>query len=446
MTHLMLSSAFPKVPIHVLRRQGIRCFLSKTEFEDWSKVVVESRKDVETTPIADGNTVAPFLCDVNPFAEQRLRFAKGLGEKGTSSYATVEATWPITTDEVLAKDVNHAKSWSSFRLGKFYQALDALTADSAYLHTDGHAKGLAMVTAGHYFSRKLERTVDDADVTMRCYPTAVGNSSIEIRTDGLQNGRLINFCHTTMVCVDAKTLRPAKGMIPTLIEDPLDPFQSKRSELAQLHSKVRHQRAGQSVSLYSRDLTHPPSDEEMQQIHNMHRDAIQRPGSTVAVADHTHSTTLVVFPEQRNVHGKTFGGFVMAQAYDLAYMAATTMMQGKPLISLGIDEASFLQPIIIGDLINFHCRVIHTDPATGVFRVSVHVDVLDKARPEARCVARTNYLRFVFAGNDIQPVLPVTYIEILGYVNAARRHAVEPVAPHTLLEFQEFLATSDDEE
>lgn len=423
---------------------GVRTFLSKTEFESWSKAVVESRKETNLVPVDQGRDIAPFLCDVNPFAEQRLLFAKGVGKKGTSSYATVQATWPITTDEVLAKDVNHSSSWSSFRLGKFYEALDALTADSAYLHTDGHGRGLALVTAGHYFSRKLQRTAYDKDVTLRCYPIATGNSSIEIRTDGIQDGKLINFCHTVMVCVDANTHRPVKGMVPPLEDDPDDDRQLQRAELAKIHARVRKTRAEQTVSLYTRHLTHPPSDAEMQEIHNMHRHAIQHPGSVATVADHTHSSMLVLFPEQRNIHGKTFGGFVMAQAFDLAYMAATYFMKGKPFMSLGIDEASFLQPITIGDMVNFQYRVVHTDPTTGVFRVSINVDLLDQNHPDARSMARTNYLRFVFAGNDIESLLPVSYSEILGYVNSARRHAVEPVASATFQDFQDFLANSEE--
>lgn len=427
--------------------RSLRGFLTKVEYESWSDRVVSSRKTPlpdQVIPIDHPTSLAPFLCDVNPFAEQRLLFRRfAYDMKGTPSYSTVETVWPISTDPVLARDVGDLQGWSAIRIGKFYEAMDALTADSAYMHTDGHEKGLALVTAGHYFSRKLRRTLPDVDFTVRCYPTSVGNSSLEIRTDAIQNDKLVNFCHTVMVCVDRATLRPVKGMIPPLINDPNDLFQAERSELANLHGVVRKRRAESSVTLHSRNLTLPPNDAEMREIHAMHREATQSASFTkiVNVGDHTHATSLVVFPEQRNVHGKTFGGFVVAQAYDFAYVAATKYVKGRPFASVGIDEVSFLQPIAIGDLVDFHCRVVHSDPKSGVFRVSVNVDVLDKSDPSRQRISRTNFLRFIFAAeaNTIPPLLPRSYNEILGYVNASRRHAVEPVSSISLSEMAEFI-------
>ena len=60
------------------------------------------------------------------------------------------------------------------------EAVDALTADVAYRHTDGAAKGLVLVTAGHYHSRKTRWTDISADVVLRCYLTATGSASLEV--------------------------------------------------------------------------------------------------------------------------------------------------------------------------------------------------------------------------------------------------------------------------
>ena len=426
-------------------------FMSKAEYESWSHRVVMSKKELcrnEILQVTNPKSIAPFLCDVNPLAEQRLQFHRCDSTRvGTPSYSTVETTWPISSDPILARDVGDVQGWSAIRLGKFYETLDALTADSAYMHTDGHAKGLALVTAGHYFSRKLARTFPDVDFSMRCYPTAVGNSSIEIRTDAIQNNKLVNYCHTIMVCVDRTTLRPVKGMMPPLLNDPTDASQIERSQLADLHTQVRKQRAESSISLYSRKLSAPPNDIEMRRIHALHRQTTLHSESFSKienVSDHSYSNAFIVFPEQRNVHGKTFGGYVVSQGFDSAYVAATRYLKGRPFAAVGMDEASFLQPIGIGDLIDFHCRVIHSDPATGVFRVSVYVTVLDKQDPTREKIMRTNYIRFIFAAepNTIPMVLPGSYSEILGYVNAERRHIVEPVSASSLSDISEFLAES----
>lgn len=433
-----------------MMRRTRRFFETAAEYVAWSSRVGRSRKVVPESMMEtrDGQQLAPFLCGVNPFAEHRLRF-RGVKDAspGTASASLVETTWPISTDEAVARDVADLQGWSSFRLAKFYSALDALTADAAYLHTDGHARGLALVTAGHYFSRKMARTAPDTDVTVRCYPTSTGSSSLEIRTDAVQmkdgQEELLNVCHTTMVCVDAATLRPAKGAVPELQGDPDETHYDERKALAALHADVRRRRAHESISLYARKLSVPPTPDEMAVVHALHREAVA--GSHPTVAQHTHHASLVVFPEGRNVHGKTFGGFVASQAFDLAYYAAQYYVKG-PFASLGLDEAIFLQPVSIGDMVNFHARVVHA--RGGVFRVSVNVDVVDPSDVTQRPL-RTNFLRFVFAAHPeaVHPVLPVSYAEILGYVNAQRRHALEPISDDTKAELAAFFSAdfSDDD-
>ena len=87
-----------------------------------------------------------------------------------------------------------------------------MSSQVAYAHTDGQAKGLALVTASHAYSRKLEGTLITKDVVYRVYITKTGSTSIEIRTDSFQfegdAPRLINYCITTMVAVDRETMRP----------------------------------------------------------------------------------------------------------------------------------------------------------------------------------------------------------------------------------------------
>ena len=58
--------------------------------------------------------------------------------------------------------------------------VDALTADVAFRHADSEARGLALVTAGHYHCRTLARTDLDRDLHLRCYVTSTGRSSLEV--------------------------------------------------------------------------------------------------------------------------------------------------------------------------------------------------------------------------------------------------------------------------
>ena len=141
------------------------------------------------------------------------------------------------------------------------------------------------------------------------------------------------------------------------------------------------------------------------------------------VADYTFRSSTVIFPEQRNVHGKLFGGFVMEEAQKLAQYTASFFSKGKPIFPLGIDDAIFLQPIAIGDLVTFTARLVHSTENTC--RVLVTVEVRDPAH-RARVPVRSNRLMFVFGGSTFPAgIVPETYSEILMHIDAQRRYQVE---------------------
>ena len=143
---------------------------------------------------------------------------------------------------------------------------------------------------------------------------------------------------------------------------------------------------------------------------------------------------------QRNVHGKLFGGFVASHAFDLAYFAARYFVRGTPFVPLGLDEAVFVQPVAIGDMVRMSAAVVHCGD-DGIFRVLVNAGVLHPDDP-GRQPQRTNVLRFAFAAHPDghRTVLPQTYQELLWHVDAARRHAVEAPTPAARRELDAFFA------
>ena len=138
--------------------------------------------------------------------------------------------------------------YTPIRLSMFFEALDALSADVAYRHTDGLARNLIMVTASHYNSIKMRRTLSGRDLIVRCYVTAVSTSSLEVRTDALQvndDGEefLVNVCHTVMVALEKETMRPCKTGLPPLVlptaGDSVDTIAAgERQELARFHRRA----------------------------------------------------------------------------------------------------------------------------------------------------------------------------------------------------------------
>lgn len=213
--------------------------------------------DPQALKRVDTREAAPFLYSVSPISDRLLLFASAFDSAastganygdagGTASVGTrspfssmLECVYPLESGcthrgehvtpedlELIRSSVSDFGSWSMFRLSKFYSDVDALTADVAYRHVRGSpdAHHISFVTAGHFSSRKMRKTDLSKDLIIRCYPTSVGRSSIEIRTDAVQmkdeDGgsveKLVNVCFTSMVAVDSNTLRPIKDVIPDL--------------------------------------------------------------------------------------------------------------------------------------------------------------------------------------------------------------------------------------
>mmetsp|Transcript_15983 Transcript_15983/g.24006 ORF Transcript_15983/g.24006 Transcript_15983/m.24006 type:complete len:577 (+) Transcript_15983:21-1751(+) len=474
-------------------------------------------RDLVALKQVNARTGAPFLYSVSPISDRLLLYAHDHDDKdkeeskicnnisndnnpnvGDSSSgktpfsSMLECIYPLSESrlsekhqhgnfnrrdlDILRASVADLGAWSSFRLSKFYSDVDALTADVAYRHASSSTgtNDVSFVTAGHYHSRKIHRTDLTKDVILRCYPTHTGQASLEIRTDALQiddNGNevLVNVCFTSMVAVDKETLRPKKGFIPPLkypiaihggnqeMEMELE-RQQIRSEMAQQHARIRKNRVASSMQLRGPSSS-PPTQGEMAEIHNIHQRTLLE-HDIPHVRQHTYRSSVVVYPERRNVHGKMFGGFVMEHSHTLAQYAADfylhhndnckqnedeclkddilqtndgelTDSKGKleRAIPLGLDEAIFLQPVSIGDHVTFTARVVHSTRNTC--RVVVVVEVREPSNRHSPPL-RSNRLSFLFGGSGFPNcsscgggIVPDSYSEILMHVDAKRRVAVE---------------------
>jgi acyl-coenzyme A thioesterase 9 len=236
---------------------------------------------------------------------------------------------------------------------------------------------MRLVTAGHFDAMKLAGASLDADLTLRSYVVAVGRSSIEVRTDVLQAGRLIHFAHTVMVAL-------SEDMARTVAVAPLDlraenvfssaappgagadPFVAERAAMAAAHVRHRRKRRSQSNHLGTRDSA-PPGAAEMAELHGVFKSNVQARESGDAagrlqalrpMGGTEVTSSMVVFSEERNCHGKLFGGFIARHAFEQAYFAAMKFGGALP-VPLGFDEMVFERPVSIGDMVRFRAQVVH---------------------------------------------------------------------------------------
>lgn len=399
----------------------------------------------------------PFLHDVEPLIEH-LRAShvpvdtstESRGPAKTVLHSWLEVLCPLASDMTLrdmysdagtSNDPSMPHKLNRFRMAKLYELIDSMTADVAYRHTDGldPARPLALVTAGHYDAKWLHPIDICQDLAVRSYVVGVGTSSLEIRTDALQaakDGReyLVHFCHTVMVATE-KFSGKVVAVPPLSLEgvNDLGGGGKQRADIVEQNRRERKNRQAMNMSLRGKSV--PPSPDEMDKVHQLFLEAVRIEESGLDeekgqwMSKWTFTNSLMIYPEQKNLHGKLFGGFVAQAAYELASFTATAFCGDDPL-PLGFDQMLFHQPLAIGDLVLFTSRVVYTEGRA--MRIWVEVEVLDRQQVfnqgiRRRWVSgkRTNNLEFVFAQAHGSPaplrkIQPQTYPEVMMYLDARR--------------------------
>lgn len=360
-------------------------------------------------------------------------------EGPTPDCGWLEVVYPFSTDLPLRNAWSGfgGAGWAPLRLGKFYEALDAITADVAYRHVKlggADVNKLSLVTAAHLDSMKLRPSSLHKDMKMRSYVISTGRSSIEVRTDIFQasdgdgSDQLITFTHTVMVALDSESLqaggKPRSIPVPALVVHEDDAGGQERLALAAHHQTHRKNRQALTMSLHD-NASNPPTPGEMEGVHALFREAVAQ--REIGVADRNRrfmtdteiTSSVLVYSEQRNMHGKLFGGFIARHAYETGFIAAYNFT-GRPPVPLGFDQIIFSNAVAVGDLVRFTAKVVHSQGR--VFRVWVTVDVIDPQDEEHR--SRTNKLQFTFLQtgpeDSLRTVLPETYPEILMHLDASR--------------------------
>ncbi len=103
------------------------------------------------------------------------------------------------------------------------------------------------------------------------------------------------------------------------------------------------------------------------------------------------SKALLMHQQDRNLHGKIFGGFIMREATELGWLCAHLFMGGSLPELLYIDEIMFVSPVEVGSMVNFKAKVVMAK--AGLLHVTVHCDKVD---PKNGNLKKTNVFRLVF--------------------------------------------------
>jgi len=171
----------------------------------------------------------------------------------------------------------------------------------------------------------------------------------------------------------------------------------------------------------------PPSGSELNHIHSVFL-ASEKGENVLDNCVRMSSTRLsslhICHPQQKNVHGKIFGGFLLRAGSELAWATAFNFTKSPPAL-LSLDDITFVRPVSIGSLLSLNSVVSFATADGRSLSVSVNAEVID---PVMNTKERTNTFHFTFCSPDksilpvMKNVLPITYSEAVLYVNAKNRY------------------------
>ncbi|XP_014668069.1 PREDICTED: acyl-coenzyme A thioesterase 9, mitochondrial-like [Priapulus caudatus] len=121
--------------------------------------------------------------------------------------------------------------------------------------------------------------------------------------------------------------------------------------------------------------------------------------------------------QERNLYGKIFGGYLMRQAFELAWTNAYLYCQSMPVIK-AVDDIVFREPVEIGSLLFLSSQIVYT--VENSMQVKVHAEVVN---PASGNHVTTNVFHFIFkapALKAVKVILPKTYIEAMMFLDGKR--------------------------
>ncbi|CAI9108491.1 OLC1v1008089C1 [Oldenlandia corymbosa var. corymbosa] len=336
------------------------------------------------------------------------------------STSRTSIVYKFSTDYILREQ--YRNPWNEIRMGKLVEDLDALAGTISFKHcsnNDSTTRPLLLVTASVDKIVLKKMILVDTDLKITGAVTWVGRSSLEIQLEVTQCGQdtlgssdsMALTANFTFVARDSKTGKsaPVNQISP---ETERERLLWKEAEERNLLRKKKKGEKKQGID----------NDEEINRLSELLAEgrifsdmpALADRGS-ILIKDTSLQNSLICQPQQRNIHGRIFGGFLMRRAFELAFATAYAFAGTAPCF-LEVDHVDFLKPVDVGNFLRLKSCVLYTElenPDHPMINVEVVAHV---TRPELRSSEVSNKFYFTFgvrsdalkSGLKIRNVVPAT--------------------------------------
>eukprot|EP00933_Yihiella_yeosuensis_P066348 TRINITY_DN70594_c0_g1_i1.p1 TRINITY_DN70594_c0_g1~~TRINITY_DN70594_c0_g1_i1.p1 ORF type:complete len:436 (-),score=68.63 TRINITY_DN70594_c0_g1_i1:109-1416(-) len=305
-------------------------------------------------------------------------------------------------DNSLLKD-QYASPWQTMRWGKLLEDLDALAGNVAFQHADDDepATRMPVIVTASVDRIRLGPGVSislDKNYVLSGRVIWVGRSSMKIRMELAVAGTSDKLLTSDFTFVARDKVTGKSHPINHLkVESDEEIKLFKEAEAAHEKKNQRRRQAAQMDITQDASVAAEAQEAMAREILEQGRLLEDMPGLAAGDAilhrQTKHMNTFMCYPQQRNTAGRIFGGFMMRQAYELAFSTAYKFAGMHPRF-VEIGEVSFHKPVDVGDLVNLQASVMLTHTQV---RPKMCIEVVASVlSPEEKSSDVTNTFLFQF--------------------------------------------------
>eukprot|EP00253_Pinus_taeda_P002692 PITA_02692 len=274
------------------------------------------------------------------------------------SHSRTSILYNFSSDHILREQ--YRDPYNEVRIGKLLEDLDALAGTIALKHCsdyDHTPRPLLLVTAS-LDKMVLKKPIRvDTDLKVVGAVTWVGRSSIEIQMiitelSGGDTGSGDSVALITNFTFVSRDLRTGKSTLVNRLVPQTDTEKALLAEGEERDVRRKKERQRRGKEFEERNRLHGDGNGDGERVEALMREgrvlcdmpAALADRDSILIKDTSLVNALVCQPQERNLHGRIFGGFLMHRAFELAFSTCYAFV-GRAPIFLKVDRVDFLRPV-----------------------------------------------------------------------------------------------------
>lgn len=330
---------------------------------------------------------------------------------------SIERILPFSSDKKMRKKfmIVDKEIPGNIRWGRLLEELDKLAEDIAldYVH-QFEPEGRVVTAAVDDIALHVPADITK-DVYLRARINYVGRTSMEV---GIRVDQDKEAKHSLAACYFTMVARKGEGDEAESLPIPPLKYESDIEKERYNAAIERRKKYREQIDA----LAEPPSKKEYQMLRELHKAQEEKDFDGLLAGKQIRNSVERMYPELENVPHKIFGGYVIRRAFELALIQAEEIMPDRPVF-VRVNRINFLQPIRIGDKLDFTSRAVYTGHTSMSLEIDIERTSIDKV---TKALSNTCVFTFVNVDENLKPkpvpdIYPTTYAEDERYLKAHRR-------------------------